>query len=104
MIRRPPRSTLSSSSAASDVYKRQLLRPGLRPGVVSTSVGYGHWHYGSVDTVIDGKTVAGDKRKSKGSNINYAMRLDDSIGNVCLQDKIGGSCSFYDSRVKIEKA
>src|SRR5664280_3881106 len=28
MIRRPPRSTLSSSSAASDVYKRQVL--GLR--------------------------------------------------------------------------
>src|SRR5664279_4980434 len=25
MIRRPPRSTLSSSSAASDVYKRQML-------------------------------------------------------------------------------
>src|SRR5674536_246973 len=28
MIRRPPRSTLSSSSAASDVYKRQALLPG----------------------------------------------------------------------------
>src|SRR5674536_163030 len=28
MIRRPPRSTLSSSSAASDVYKRQLLLAG----------------------------------------------------------------------------
>src|SRR5674536_194081 len=27
MIRRPPRSTLSSSSAASDVYKRQAARP-----------------------------------------------------------------------------
>src|SRR5664280_3836279 len=27
MIRRPPRSTLSSSSAASDVYKRQMIRP-----------------------------------------------------------------------------
>ena len=26
MIRRPPRSTLSSSSAASDVYKRQTIR------------------------------------------------------------------------------
>src|SRR5664279_3290119 len=26
MIRRPPRSTLSSSSAASDVYKRQVLQ------------------------------------------------------------------------------
>src|SRR5664280_1181499 len=29
MIRRPPRSTLSSSSAASDVYKRQLRGIGL---------------------------------------------------------------------------
>ena len=29
MIRRPPRSTLSSSSAASDVYKRQILLGGL---------------------------------------------------------------------------
>eukprot|EP00658_Telonema_sp_P-2_P053919 TRINITY_DN4269_c0_g2_i5.p1 TRINITY_DN4269_c0_g2~~TRINITY_DN4269_c0_g2_i5.p1 ORF type:complete len:119 (+),score=18.22 TRINITY_DN4269_c0_g2_i5:140-496(+) len=28
MIRRPPRSTLSSSSAASDVYKRQLWEAG----------------------------------------------------------------------------
>src|SRR5664279_1644182 len=27
MIRRPPRSTLSSSSAASDVYKRQVSKP-----------------------------------------------------------------------------
>eukprot|EP00828_Plagiopyla_frontata_P003687 TRINITY_DN11184_c0_g1_i2.p1 TRINITY_DN11184_c0_g1~~TRINITY_DN11184_c0_g1_i2.p1 ORF type:complete len:119 (+),score=30.36 TRINITY_DN11184_c0_g1_i2:96-452(+) len=26
MIRRPPRSTLSSSSAASDVYKRQIIQ------------------------------------------------------------------------------
>eukprot|EP00658_Telonema_sp_P-2_P006257 TRINITY_DN12393_c0_g1_i3.p1 TRINITY_DN12393_c0_g1~~TRINITY_DN12393_c0_g1_i3.p1 ORF type:complete len:101 (-),score=28.27 TRINITY_DN12393_c0_g1_i3:49-351(-) len=31
MIRRPPRSTLSSSSAASDVYKRQILPPRLFP-------------------------------------------------------------------------
>eukprot|EP00656_Telonema_subtile_P034977 TRINITY_DN3899_c0_g1_i4.p1 TRINITY_DN3899_c0_g1~~TRINITY_DN3899_c0_g1_i4.p1 ORF type:complete len:455 (-),score=112.16 TRINITY_DN3899_c0_g1_i4:584-1948(-) len=44
MIRRPPRSTLSSSSAASDVYKRQVstqstgnLRQEPRPSVLSTS-------------------------------------------------------------------
>ncbi|WP_425801843.1 molybdopterin-dependent oxidoreductase [Desulfitobacterium sp. Sab5] len=80
------------------------LRPGIRPGVVSTSIGYGHWNYGSVDTAIDGKAVAADKNRGKGVNINYAMRLDDSIGNVCLEDKIGGSCSFYDSKVKVEKA
>src|SRR5664279_6624489 len=33
MIRRPPRSTLSSSSAASDVYKRQVLVDATDPGV-----------------------------------------------------------------------
>ena len=29
MIRRPPRSTLDRSSAASDVYKRQVIRVGV---------------------------------------------------------------------------
>src|SRR5664280_3804859 len=40
MIRRPPRSTLSSSSAASDVYKRQdqkRFRPVFQPVVDLTS-------------------------------------------------------------------
>eukprot|EP00656_Telonema_subtile_P020000 TRINITY_DN21183_c0_g1_i1.p1 TRINITY_DN21183_c0_g1~~TRINITY_DN21183_c0_g1_i1.p1 ORF type:complete len:308 (-),score=76.08 TRINITY_DN21183_c0_g1_i1:151-1074(-) len=36
MIRRPPRSTLSSSSAASDVYKRQVL---MGAGIGSTFIG-----------------------------------------------------------------
>src|SRR5665648_747347 len=52
MIRRPPRSTLSSSSAASDVYKRQVLplysvlynvnlfNPGLMLVILLGSVGY----------------------------------------------------------------
>src|SRR5450756_1721994 len=39
MIRRPPRSTQSRSSAASDVYKRQVL---CRIAQVSRS-GYYHW-------------------------------------------------------------
>ncbi|ACL19255.1 molybdopterin oxidoreductase [Desulfitobacterium hafniense DCB-2] len=95
---------VSGPTSKEGVVGKLRLRPGMRPGVVSTCIGYGHWHYGSADTIIDEKTVAGDKRRSKGVNINYAMRLDDSIGNVCLQDKIGGSCSFYDSHVKIEKA
>src|SRR5674536_393397 len=45
MIRRPPRSTLSSSSAASDVYKRQLTwtaLAGLRTGDVSVAAGVLH--------------------------------------------------------------
>ena len=76
----------------------------MRPGVLTVSIGFGHWNYGAADAVIDGKSVPGDTKRGRGVNINYALRVDDSIGNVCLQDKIGGSCSFYDSRVKIEKA
>eukprot|EP00658_Telonema_sp_P-2_P041604 TRINITY_DN29783_c0_g1_i1.p1 TRINITY_DN29783_c0_g1~~TRINITY_DN29783_c0_g1_i1.p1 ORF type:complete len:213 (-),score=63.43 TRINITY_DN29783_c0_g1_i1:41-679(-) len=41
MIRRPPRSTLSSSSAASDVYKRQLQENSKE---VEAGVGDPQWH------------------------------------------------------------
>ncbi len=95
---------VSGPTNKNGVTGRLRLRPGIRPGVVTASVGYGHWHYGSADTIIDGKNVPGDKARAKGVNINPAMRIDDSIGYVCLEDKIGGSCSFYDSRVKVEKA
>src|SRR5678815_2296371 len=37
MIRRPPRSTLDRSSAASDVYKRQILHRLCRPPSISLS-------------------------------------------------------------------
>src|SRR5665648_1219554 len=36
MIRRPPRSTLSSSSAASDVYKRQVKEYAMKYGLHAT--------------------------------------------------------------------
>ena len=39
MIRRPPRSTLDRSSAASDVYKRQVLPP---PGLPAAGGGHEH--------------------------------------------------------------
>src|SRR5664280_566364 len=41
MIRRPPRSTLSSSSAASDVYKRQDLVTGVSRDLVEEALGFG---------------------------------------------------------------
>ncbi|WP_407309638.1 molybdopterin-dependent oxidoreductase [Desulfosporosinus sp. SB140] len=95
---------VSSPSNKEGVKGKVRLRPGIRPGVITVCASYGHWHYGAIDSVIDGKTIAGDKKRGTGVNINYALRVDDSIGNVCLEDKIGGSCSFYDSRVKVEKA
>eukprot|EP00826_Nyctotherus_ovalis_P035583 TRINITY_DN3066_c0_g1_i7.p1 TRINITY_DN3066_c0_g1~~TRINITY_DN3066_c0_g1_i7.p1 ORF type:complete len:129 (+),score=23.61 TRINITY_DN3066_c0_g1_i7:25-387(+) len=38
MIRRPPRSTRKESSAASDVYKRQVQFAGLNRGITNVSV------------------------------------------------------------------
>ena len=46
MIRRPPRSTLSSSSAASDVYKRQFFNSAvnvLQTLVIALGAGLGIW-------------------------------------------------------------
>src|SRR5664280_3857852 len=56
MIRRPPRSTLSSSSAASDVYKRQGLSRSLRAAVageplVAFGAVFGHGAHQEKDLV-----------------------------------------------------
>ncbi len=95
---------VTSKTNKEGITGKVRLRPGIRSGVISASSGFGHWHYSSIDTIVDGKTVPGDKRRGTGVNINYVMRVDESVGNTCLQDKIGGSASFYDSRVKVEKA
>jgi tetrathionate reductase subunit A len=76
---------------------------GVRPGVVVVSHHYGHWAYGSDDVEIDGETIKGDDRRNKGLNPNPAMRLDDHTKTACLTDPIGGSASFYDTRVKLAK-
>jgi anaerobic selenocysteine-containing dehydrogenase len=76
---------------------------GLRPGVVTFTLGYGHWAYGSQDIVIDGQTIAGDPRRFGGIHANAAMRTDTHNPNTCLRDLTGGSAVFYDSKVKVSK-
>ncbi|MBI2912756.1 MAG: molybdopterin-dependent oxidoreductase, partial [Chloroflexi bacterium] len=76
---------------------------GVRPGVVVVSHHYGHWAYGSDDVVIDGETWKGDDRRGKGLNPNGAMRLDEHTKTSCLSDPIGGSASFYDTRINLVK-
>ena len=44
MIRRPPRSTLDRSSAASDVYKRQVLGAGLVGGPMAADLAKDNIH------------------------------------------------------------
>lgn len=77
---------------------------GIRPGVVAVSWHFGHWGYGASDAVIDRKTVQGDKRRSTGLCPNAAMRVDPYLKNACMTDAIGGSSSFYDTRVTLVKA
>lgn len=83
--------------------KLQVME-GMRPGVVAVSWHFGHWAYGSADTVIDGTTIPGEKDRARGLCPNAVMTVDPVLKNVTLQDLIGGSASYYDSRVKLVRA
>lgn len=76
---------------------------GMRPGVVSFALGFGHWAYGAVDISIDGTTIKGDEQRYEGFHANAVMRTDPFIKNTCLVDPVGGSAVFYDTDVKVEK-
>jgi anaerobic selenocysteine-containing dehydrogenase len=76
---------------------------GIRPGVTAFSLGRGHWANGSSDLRIDGTLVKGDARRATGVHANAAMRLDDHLKNTCLIDPVGGSVSFYDTKVRLVK-
>ena len=76
---------------------------GIRPGVVSFGLGYGHWASGARDVVIDGITIPGDPRRAAGFHGNGAMQIDPFLGNTTLSDIVGGSAVFYDSKIKVVK-
>jgi anaerobic selenocysteine-containing dehydrogenase len=76
---------------------------GMRPGVVAVSWHYGHWAYGSNDIYINGQLVPGEKSRRRGLCPNSVMLVDPVLKNVTLEDLIGGSASFMDSRVKLVK-
>lgn len=76
---------------------------GLRPGVISFSLGHGHWASGSSDITVDGTLIAGDPRRRKGIHANAAMATDPLFPNMCLTDPVGASAVFYDTQVKVVK-
>ena len=53
---------------------------------------------------MDGRRIPGDPRRGAGVHANAAMAVDPHLKNVCLQDLVGGSVSFYDSQVQLVKA
>jgi anaerobic selenocysteine-containing dehydrogenase len=80
------------------------FKEGMRPGVVTFSLGYGHWATGAADIVIDGRRIKGDPRRATGINANAAFRTDPHISNTCLCDIVGASAVFYDTKVKVVAA
>lgn len=76
---------------------------GIRPGVVSFSLGHGHWAYGSSDVTVDGKVIKGDPRRAKGMHGNAAMLTDAVTPDMCLTDPVGASAVFHDTFVNLVK-
>jgi anaerobic selenocysteine-containing dehydrogenase len=74
---------------------------GLRPGVVAVSHHFGHWAYGATGVVVDGDEIIGDPRRGGGLPVNALMRLDDHMKTGPVTDPIGGSASFYDTKVNL---
>ena len=75
----------------------------IKPGVVTFTLGHGHWATGAVDVTIDGRVIKGDPRRATGVHANAAMWVDPYLKNTCMLDPVGGSVSFYDTKVKLIK-
>lgn len=87
-----------------DIIGKIITTETMRPGVISFVLGFGHWATGSEDFVVDGETIKGDPRRAKGLHANAAMWTDSSLrNNTCMVDVVGGSVSFYDTKVKLVK-
>jgi anaerobic selenocysteine-containing dehydrogenase len=93
---------LQNGTVVAMVGKVKVVQ-GMRPGVISFALGFGHFAYGGVDFVIDGEHIQGDPRRTRGFHANAAMRVDPYLGNTSLVDPVGGSAVFYDTMVKLVK-
>lgn len=93
---------LDNEKSRQIVGKVQAIQ-GIRPGVVGISTHFGHWGYGANDVTVDGNLIKGEPKRGTGIHPNPLFRLDDHINGTTLSEPIGGSVSFYDSRVNITK-
>jgi len=74
---------------------------GIRPGVITFTLGHGLWATGATDMVLDGTLIKGTAKRQGGVHANAAMWVDPHLKNTCFIDKVGGSVSFYDTKVKL---
>ncbi|MBI3084570.1 MAG: molybdopterin-dependent oxidoreductase [candidate division NC10 bacterium] len=98
---------LVSATSPGGVVGKARATEGVRPGVIAVSHHFGHWELAAKPHVVDGVAQGADPSRGTGIQVNPIMRLDQFKGkvlNTSIQDKVGGSVSFYDSRVKLVKA
>ena len=91
----------SPTSSPIGLQIKALVTMGIRQGTVALSNSFGHWQLHSAPLLMDGTLGAYDVNRGKGAHPNPIMRTDPQLGNVCMQDPIGGSCSFYDTKVDV---
>jgi anaerobic selenocysteine-containing dehydrogenase len=112
---------VTSASNREGIVGKAKVTQGLKPGVVAISHHYGHWESHSRPIEINGETTTipwppwpkppsepepipnYDPSRGAGIQPTQIMRTDKRYRNVSLQDPIGGSCSFYDTWVKVRK-
>ena len=82
---------------------RVAVIEGIRPGVATFTVGHGMWGSGASDLVVDGTLYKAAAQRQGGVHANAAMWIDPHLKNTCMIDKVGGSVSFYDTKVKLVK-
>jgi anaerobic selenocysteine-containing dehydrogenase len=94
---------VTSASNQGGVIGRARVTEGLRPGVVAISHHFGHWELSSRPFLQDGTPTPFDPSRGAGLTANPIMRLDDVLGNVSLQDRLGGSVAFNDTKVAVTR-
>jgi anaerobic selenocysteine-containing dehydrogenase len=92
-----------SASNREGIVGKARVTHGLKPGVVAISHHYGHWESHSRPIKVDGSVMPHDPSRGAGIQPNVIMRTDKQYPNVGLQEPVGGSCSFYDTKVKLRK-
>jgi anaerobic selenocysteine-containing dehydrogenase len=94
---------VTSASNREGIVGKARVTQGLKPGVVAISHHYGHWESHAWPIEINGAVLPHDPSRGAGVQPNVIMRTDNRYRNVGLQEPIGGSCSFYDTWVKVKK-
>jgi anaerobic selenocysteine-containing dehydrogenase len=94
---------LTSASHPEGSVGRAYVTETIRPGVTAIAHSFGHWEMSSKAHQVDGVDSEFDASRAGGIAGCPVLRADPVKSNVTIQDKIGGSASFYDTQVQVAK-